>query len=129
MLEIVERITEGQGKLEDIDTLETLGETIKISSLCGLGQSAPNPVLSTIHYFRDEYEAHCGEKRCPAGQCKDLVEYYITEECTGCTLCARNCPVSCISGKVREIHVIDQKDCTKCGNCKEVCKFDAVITR
>ena len=129
MLEMLEKIASGEGTLEDIDALENLGQVIKISSLCGLGQSAPNPVISTIHYFRDEYEAHVVDKKCPAGQCQALLEYFITEDCTGCTLCARKCPTNCISGKVKERHVIDQAECIKCGNCMEVCRFGAVIKR
>ena len=129
MLEMLEKITSGNGTLEDIDALENLGQVIKISSLCGLGQSAPNPVLSTIHYFRDEYEAHVVDKICPAGQCQDLLEYYITDACIGCTKCAKNCPVSCIDGKVKERHVIRTEECIKCGNCMEVCPVAAVIKR
>ncbi|NLJ79345.1 MAG: 4Fe-4S binding protein, partial [Tissierellia bacterium] len=104
-------------------------ETITQASLCGLGQTAANPVVSTMKYFRDEYEAHVYDKKCPAGSCKNLIEYFITDDCTGCTLCARNCPVSCIEGNVRELHVIDQDKCIKCGDCMAVCRFDAVITR
>ncbi|MBC8530741.1 NADH-quinone oxidoreductase subunit NuoF [Gehongia tenuis] len=130
MLEILERIVEGKGEEGDIEKLETLGKNIKESALCGLGQTAPNPVLSTIHYFRDEYEAHIKEKRCPAGHCQALLEYYIEpDKCRGCTLCARQCPVGCISGKVKEPHVIDTKKCIKCGACMSACKFGAVIKR
>ncbi len=130
MLEILERIVEGKGEEGDIEKLETLGKNIKESALCGLGQTAPNPVLSTIHYFRDEYEAHIKEKRCPAGHCQALLEYYIEpDKCRGCTLCARQCPAGCISGKVKEPHVIDTKKCIKCGACMSACKFGAVIKR
>ncbi|HCX64952.1 MAG TPA: NADH-quinone oxidoreductase subunit F, partial [Eubacteriaceae bacterium] len=128
MLEILERITEGNGKEGDIELLEDLSIQIKDGSLCGLGQTAPNPVLSTIRYFRDEYEAHINDKKCPAKQCSNLLTYRISEEnCTGCTLCARNCPVECISGERKKVHTIDQEQCIKCGKCYEVCNFDAVI--
>ncbi len=129
MLEILEKISDGKGTMADLDRLESLAETIKISSLCGLGQTAPNPVLSTMKYFRDEYEAHVNEKRCPAGVCTALLEYYITDGCIGCTKCARNCPVNCIDGKVKERHVIDTKACIKCGNCETVCPVKAVVKR
>ena len=127
MLEILERITQGKGEEGDIEKLETLAENIKSSALCGLGQTAPNPVLSTIKYFRDEYEAHIKEKRCPAHHCQALLNYKITDACRGCTACARKCPVSCISGKVKEQHVIDQNKCIKCGSCMATCKFGAII--
>ena len=109
--------------------MESLAETISSASLCGLGQTAANPVTSTLKYFRDEYIAHIKEKRCPAGSCQALLEYFITEDCIGCTKCARNCPVTCISGKVKERHVIDTSRCIKCGNCKDICPVGAVITR
>ena len=127
MLEILERITQGKGEEGDIEKLETLAENIKSSALCGLGQTAPNPVLSTIKYFRDEYEAHIKEKRCPAHHCQALLNYKITDACRGCTACARKCPVNCISGKVKEQHVIDQTKCIKCGTCMATCKFGAII--
>ena len=127
MLEILERIVEGKGQDGDIEKLENLANTIKTTALCGLGQSAPNPVLSTLRYFRDEYEAHIYEKRCPAGQCKALLSYKIDPtKCKGCTLCARVCPAGCISGKVKEAHVIDTTKCLKCGACMERCKFGAI---
>ena len=127
MLEILERIVEGKGEDGDIEKLENLANTIKSTALCGLGQTAPNPVLSTLKYFRHEYEAHIYEKRCPAGQCKKLLTYKIDPaKCKGCTLCARNCPAGCISGKVREAHIIDTTKCLKCGACMDKCKFGAI---
>jgi ferredoxin len=127
MAEILERITNGKGSLEDIDKLERLARLIKKSSLCGLGRAAPNPVLSTLEHFRDEYIAHVTEYRCPAKRCAALVRYEInTEKCVGCTACARNCPVECISGARREPHKIDATRCIKCGRCFEVCRFGAV---
>ncbi|MCX5771422.1 MAG: NADH-quinone oxidoreductase subunit NuoF [Candidatus Hydrogenedentes bacterium] len=127
MLEILERITSGSGTLEDLEKLERLARLVKRSSLCGLGKAAPNPVLSTLTHYRDEYEAHVIEKRCPARKCTALVRYEINpEKCTGCTACARKCPVACISGIRREPHVIDQDRCIKCGACFEVCRFGAV---
>ncbi len=130
LLEILNKITSGNGELEDIDRLEELCHYIKENALCGLGQTAPNPVLSTLHYFRDEYIAHVTEKRCPAGACKALTNYYIQpDKCKGCTLCARNCPVNAISGTVKQPHVIDTKKCIKCGACMEKCKFSAIVKR
>ncbi|MBE9508867.1 MAG: 4Fe-4S binding protein, partial [Chloroflexi bacterium] len=130
MYEILTRITEGQGEMEDLETLETLANAVKATSLCGLGKSAPNPVLSTLRYFHDEYVAHIEDKKCPAGVCKELIEYYVIEDlCNGCGVCRRKCPQEAISGKKKEVHVIDQTLCIKCGICRDVCKFDAVAVR
>jgi NADH:ubiquinone oxidoreductase subunit F (NADH-binding)/(2Fe-2S) ferredoxin/Pyruvate/2-oxoacid:ferredoxin oxidoreductase delta subunit len=128
MLETLERICAGEGQLGDIDYLLELGEEVKRSSLCGLGQTAPNPVLSTIQYFRDEYEAHIVDKACPAKVCKGLITYsVIAENCTGCMVCLRNCPSDAITGAKQEVHVIDAGLCTRCGMCMSVCKFDAIL--
>ena len=127
MLDILNRICDGKGEDGDIERLEDLAQSIKASALCGLGQTAPNPVLSTIKQFRNEYEAHIYEKRCPAGVCKNLMRYVIDpEKCKGCTMCARNCPAGCISGTVKQPHTIDQSKCIKCGTCMEKCKFGAI---
>ncbi len=128
LLEILEKITSGNGTMEDLDYLEELSNYIKENSLCGLGQTAPNPVLSTLHFFRDEYIAHIVDKKCPAGVCKKLVSFKIVEDlCKGCTKCARNCPVNAISGTVKNPHVIDPAKCIKCGACVESCPFKAII--
>ena len=127
LYDILERICNGEGKEEDLDLLEELSEVIKDSSMCGLGQTLPNPVLTTLKYFRDEYLAHIRQKRCPAKVCKALITYTIdAENCTGCTACARQCPVKAISGERKQTHTVDQATCTKCGRCYEVCKFEAV---
>jgi len=128
MLEILERITEGNGEEGDIEKLEDIAHEVQANSLCGLGQTAPNPVLTTIKYFRDEYEAHIQEKKCPAKSCKTLLTYTVDpEKCTGCTVCAKNCPVDAISGERKKVHEIDQEICIKCGLCYTKCNFDAII--
>jgi NADH-quinone oxidoreductase subunit F len=128
MLEILTRITEGKGKDGDIELLESLANEIKSSALCGLGQTAPNPVLTTLKYFRNEYEDHIYKHKCTAHQCKNLVTYSIDKnKCVGCTMCAKNCPAGAISGTVKEPHVIDTEKCIKCGKCATVCKFGAVV--
>jgi NADH:ubiquinone oxidoreductase subunit F (NADH-binding)/Pyruvate/2-oxoacid:ferredoxin oxidoreductase delta subunit len=130
ILEILERICGGQGRDGDIETLEMLSTQIKETSLCGLGQGAPSPVESTIKLFRSEYEAHIYEKRCPAKVCKALIRYEIeAEPCTGCTVCARNCPVNAISGERRQTHVIDPDVCIRCGICMQVCNFNAIVIK
>jgi NADH-quinone oxidoreductase subunit F len=127
MLEILERITKGEGKIEDLDTLEDLSKEIINNSLCGLGQSAPNPVLSTLKYFRDEYEAHINEKRCPALQCTALIRYEIdAEKCIGCKVCKKVCPANCIEGELKQPHIIDIEKCIRCGACFPKCKFEAI---
>jgi NADH-quinone oxidoreductase subunit F/NADP-reducing hydrogenase subunit HndC len=127
MCELLDKITEGRGTLEDIDTLESLAYSIKDASLCGLGQTAPNPVLSTLKHFRHEYEAHVVDKKCPAGVCKNLLQIKITDACIGCTACTRVCPVDCISGERKGLHVIDQDKCIKCEACIAKCPVDAII--
>ena len=126
LLELLEKITSGNGTEEDLDKLLELSHVIKDTSLCGLGQTAPNPVLSTMHNFWDEYVAHVRDKKCPSGKCTDLVRYMINEKCIGCTACSRVCPVSCISGKVKVRHEINQNACIKCGACYSTCKFSAI---
>ena len=127
LLEMLTKVTDGTATMEDLDKMEELCYYIKENSLCGLGQTAPNPVLSTLRYFRDEYETHIKEKRCPAKVCKKLVSFHITDACKGCTLCKRNCPVGAIEGEVRQKHVIDQSKCIKCGACMDGCRFKAIV--
>ena len=128
MLEILERITDGKGKEGDIETLLDMGQKIKDNTLCGLGQTAPNPVLTTIKYFRDEYEAHIKDKKCPAASCSALLKFtIIPEKCTGCTACSRVCPANAITGEKKKAHTIEQYSCIKCGKCFDTCKFDAVL--
>jgi NAD-dependent dihydropyrimidine dehydrogenase PreA subunit len=127
-LEIVTDITDGKGTMADIQLLEELARTVKDSTMCGLGQTSSNPVLSTLKYFRDEYEAHIGAHKCPAGNCLALVEFGIDPaRCTGCTLCARNCPVNAITGEKKKTHLIDTSKCVKCGRCITSCNFGAVL--
>jgi NADH:ubiquinone oxidoreductase subunit F (NADH-binding)/Pyruvate/2-oxoacid:ferredoxin oxidoreductase delta subunit len=127
MLEIITDITEGRGTLKQLDLLEELGETVAETALCGLGKTAPNPVLSTLRYFREEYEAHINDKKCPAGVCKALITYSIDlKKCNGCGVCLRGCPHQAIAGKKKEQHVIDPQLCQKCGICRSECKFDAI---
>ena len=127
LLELLEKITSGNGELKDLDEMEELCHYIKENSLCGLGQTAPNPVLSTLRYFRDEYIAHIVDKKCPAGVCRKLVRYVITDKCVGCSLCSRKCPAGAITGKIKERFNIDPQKCIKCGVCYENCKFGAII--
>jgi NADH-quinone oxidoreductase subunit F len=134
MLALLNDIIEGEGTAEKMELLEELANVVKVGSLCALGKTAPNPVLSTFRYFRDELEAHVFDKRCPAGECEALLDYYIIpEKCVCCSVCARKCPVDCISGEQRKKdipgvpYVIDAEKCIKCGVCMDVCKFDAVI--
>ncbi|HAU38344.1 MAG TPA: NADH-quinone oxidoreductase subunit E, partial [Phycisphaerales bacterium] len=130
MLEILERITSGKSAPDDLARLERLGKLVKKSSLCGLGRAAPNPVLSTLKYFREEYEAHVTRRTCPARKCTALIRYEIDPaKCVGCTACARNCPVTCISGAPKKVHEIDQARCIQCGRCFQVCRFDAVLRK
>ena len=127
MLEALERITTGNAEENEIEKMEKLAKTISSASLCGLGQTAANPVVSTLKYFRDEYEAHINEKRCPAGSCKELSNFFITDTCIGCRMCKKVCPVDCISGEAKELHVIDQELCTKCGACYDTCPTKSII--
>ena len=128
MQEILTDMVNGKGKEGDIELLEELCEAVKDGALCGLGQTAPNPVLTTLKYFRDEYNEHVFEHLCRAKECKNLLSYSIDEEkCRGCTICARNCPAKAISGDIKKAHIIDQNACIKCGACSKVCRFEAVI--
>jgi NADP-reducing hydrogenase subunit HndC len=130
LLEILEKITSGKGTLEDIDKLEELCYSIKDSAFCGLGQTAPNPILSTLKYFRDEYIAHVVDKKCPAGVCKALLSYVIEpDKCKGCSLCAKKCPVGAISGEIKSPFTIDTEKCIKCGVCMDSCKFGAIVKK
>lgn len=130
LLEILDKIISGKGEMEDIDKLEELCYQIKATALCGLGQTAPNPVLSTLRYFRDEYIAHVKDKKCPAGVCKHLLSFEIDpEKCKGCSACSRVCPAGAISGKIKEPFVINKSACLKCGACIEKCKFGAIIKK
>jgi NADP-reducing hydrogenase subunit HndC len=130
MKEVLIDITEGRGTEESIPLIEELAEAITLGSLCALGGTAGNPVLSTLRYFRDEYEAHIKEKRCPAGVCKELITYTILEDlCTGCHRCFRECPQKAVSGEAKKPHTIDPAKCIKCGICYDVCKFDAVAKK
>ena len=130
LLDILVDITQGRGKLSDLDLLENLAEAIKAGSLCGLGQTAPNPVLTTLRYFRDEYLAHIEEKRCPAGTCRALTTFTISQKaCKGCGLCLKACPVEAIRGEKKAAHVIDEQLCTQCGSCREACPFGAVVVK
>jgi NADH-quinone oxidoreductase subunit F len=129
LYEIVDKITKGKATEQDIVNLKELGQIIKDTSLCGLGQTSPNPILSNLRYFEEEFNAHIRDKHCPAGVCKDLLMYEITDKCIGCTRCAKICPVTCISGKIKELHVIDQDRCIKCGSCYEACPVEAIIRK
>jgi len=127
MREILDRFSQGKGSKEEIDALLSLAQAVQDGSLCALGSSAPNPVLTTIRYFKEEYIAHVRDHKCPAGVCKELITYAIDPDlCTGCTSCARQCPNNCITGQKKDAHVIDAESCIRCGICRETCKFDAV---
>ena len=127
MLEILTRITEGRGKLEDLDTIADIAEGMEIGSLCALGQLTPGPIKSALRYFRDEFEAHILDKRCPAGVCTKLIRYVVVaEKCTGCQACKKACPTEAIRGTLKDVHMIDQTKCIKCGACQEACRFEAI---
>ena len=129
MLEMLEKICDGNGTEEMLDELESLAKTITDTALCGLGQTAPNPILSTLRYFRDEYLAHVRDKKCPAGTCQKLYTLTITDDCIGCTKCKRQCPVGAISGTLKQPHVIDPEKCISCGLCMSNCRFDAILKK
>jgi ferredoxin len=129
MFELLDDVTQGRGTLEHLSLLEELACTVRDASMCGLGQTAPNPVLSTLRYFRDEYLSHVRDRQCPAGVCKELIVYAIEPKCTGCRVCARSCPNGAISGKKKAPQVIDPAKCAKCGACMAACKFDAVAVK
>ena len=130
MLEVLERICEGKGRMEDIDLLEDLAAKIKNTSLCGLGQTAPNPVLTTLKYFRDEYEEHINDKRCRAGRCRELTTFVIDPDtCTGCRVCIKNCPTDAVVGEKKKPHDIVQENCIRCGVCRDVCKYGSVVVQ
>ncbi|MBC7766264.1 MAG: 4Fe-4S binding protein, partial [Hyphomonadaceae bacterium] len=129
MHEILEKITEGKGTMHDLENLEILCNSVKSSALCGLGQSAPNPILSTLKYFKDEYLAHVVDKKCPSGVCKGLLQYTVLDNCKGCGICIKQCPVDAIKGEKKAMHVIDQEKCIKCGACEDKCPFKAIVRK